>query len=399
VKKIVFSAHRNFIPIIKDHFSNPEEYQVIGLQPGFVKALTDVDVQNVSMLEVDHTVRDVAINKCVDIVRNVDHPTTDNQDFNTFVENNLDPYLFTRLFDAVVLLIAIDAINPDIIVLHNDVEPHMKGLALWAKKHNVPCLHVPHSIIIDSEERSVSTRSDVHDIITASDIAVAGQYQQDWYLDRGLDKTHMHKTGLPQFDNLYVDMVSFNGDKARHRKMLTLRENEPVVMFASSWRQDTNLLGCHDDIQSSYIQFLNVAKMVGFQPLIKIHPHSNKSNFDFHTMMANQLGVEIAITQQHLYTCIRAADIVVTFGPSNLLLEASFYPVHLVATHGYYEDDAIVKLNEDKDFTNHQNVATAISKLLSSPIRSMQEFQHKYVGVVDGNSGNRIAETIKNIMR
>ena len=94
--------------------------------------------------------------------------------------------------------------------------------------------------------------SDVHDLITASHVVCNGPFQAEWFLNVALIKIIYILTGLPQFDKLAKHKFT----KEQACRVLGQTTNRPVVTYMSSWRQDTNLLGCHDGVEESYKEFL-----------------------------------------------------------------------------------------------------------------------------------------------
>jgi len=391
MKKILFSPHLNFLRMIKQHFSDKEKYLILGIQEHFIKSLQDVDIENVETFIGNDVLQSQAYDYAAQIIKQkkkLPSKYKDNDVFQEFLDK-LDSLAYRRLYELIIFLLLLDEKKPDIVVLHNDVEPFMRLIALWARANNVPCLQVPHSIIIDSSEKS-PVGSDIHDIIISSDVVVGGDYQKDWYVQRGLQEDNIYQTGLPQFDEISVEQH----DRDRAVRLLRLDVNEPVVTYASSWRQDTNLLGCHDGVEQTYINFLKASKKLGIRPIVKIHPNSSQNSIDWHTMTAKKIGIYAILVARHLHTVLQASNLLFSFGPSNILLEGSFFPMHLVVTHGYDDDDVVTKVGEE---ATDDEIAETISGLLGSPADDPLQFRHKYIGVADGKAGNRVAKVIEEL--
>jgi hypothetical protein len=295
-----------------------------------------------------------------------------------FLREDLRGYLLPRLGDLTMAVMALDEIKPELVILHNDVEPVTRAAALWAKVHDVACLHVPHAVYMDVEKGAPG--SDVHDLITASHLAAAGPFQRAWYERRGFPPGNVRETGLPQFD-AYARLTR-SRKKARH--MLRLDPHRPVVVYASSWAQGTNLLGVHSGVETSYLEFLEATKKLpDVQPVVKTHPRGD--NVDWHVERAKEAGVACAVTPHHLEVVLRAADAILAYGPSNVLLEAAFVPgLRLLATHGYPDDGAVKKVDG-------RDVAEALHESLTDPAPDTLAFRVKYVGPPDGRAWERIA--------
>ena len=393
MKKLLFSSHPVFLSIIKRYFSDSDKYLILGVQEKFAKSLQDIDVQNIKLFSADSDIESNALEYSVKIIKQEKKFPEKYKDFAIFNQflSEYDKLLYKKIYDLIAFLLVLDREKPDIIILHNDVEPFMRILALWAKENNVPCLHVPHSVIIDSSERT-DIGTDIHDIVTSSDICVAGEYQKQWYLDRGIQNDHIHVIGLPQFDQVANSIY----DKNRAFRLLKLDPSKPVITYASSWRQDTNLLGCHDGIEQTYINFLKACKSINIRPIIKLHPNSSRGNIDWHVMIAKKVGIHAIVSIQHLYTILQASDILFAYGPSNILLEGSFYPIRLMTTHGYDNDNAVFKIGSDPTV---EDVASGINELLQLEMPSLDKFRYKYIGAsMDGRVGDRLANKIEELL-
>jgi hypothetical protein len=195
----------------------------------------------------------------------------------------------------------------------------------------------------------------------------------------------MHITGLPQFDRLQKPVV----DHARACQLFHLSPTKPVIVYMSSWRQDTNLLGCHDGIEESYLAFLNAAKVLpDLQYIVKCHPRGN--NVAWHVQEAEKLGVKCAITDQHLDVVLNASDVMFSYGPSNVVLEqATLGNSHLAVVGdamAFGFDPVVVKCSADS-----MQIADVIRVCLQQPVPDYQAFVQRYLGVLDGQAYKRIA--------
>ena len=285
---------------------------------------------------------------------------------------------------VIATLFAVDTLKSDLFIVHNDVEPLLRLLALYALAHAIPCLHVPHAVYCDTVSRG-QAGTDIHDLVTASYVAVAGPYQAEWYESRRLQQrmpTQVIPTGLPQFDRLTTPLM----ERRRACQLLRLDQARPVVMYFSSWRQDTNLLGCHDGVEEAYAAFLAAAKTLpDVQFVIKTHPRGN--NLQQHMQEADKAGVRAVVTDNHLDIILCAADLVLTYESSNVILDAACIPgIRLAAVSGFAQDEAVETLPPQG-----AAIAEAIQALLSAPPRDVSLFRHKYLGVVDGKAKDRVA--------
>jgi len=305
--------------------------------------------------------------------------------------------VYSKLIDIALFVELIHNAKPDVILVHNDVEPFTRAAAMWGKVHGIPCVHVPHAVYHNID----NTGYDLHNIITASHILTSGRYQTEWYQKRGVGEAGIAESGLPQFDKLATKQ-DFNSQKARQN--LGLKDDLPVICYASSWRQNTNLSGMHDGVEETYQAILECAvKMHGkVQFVIKCHPRGN--NAQWHVEQAQKVkkkaGIEdkfVTILHHSLEVCLQASDLLFAYGPSNVLLEGSFVPwLRLACTLGYSKSPEIVKIATDPP--NVEMMINAFGAMLSSPPANYDGFRAYYMGRCDGMNSERIVQFIKQLM-
>jgi hypothetical protein len=305
---------------------------------------------------------------------------------NTWLANGgLAEYFYPRLSDLAMAIQSVELAKPDLLVLHNDVEPLHRLLALWAKAHSVPVLHVPHAIYLETEERGPAG-SDVHDLVTATHLAAAGPFQAQWYRERSPDLA-IYVTGLPQFDRFAKPRTI---DRARAAKLLHLDPAIPTMVYMSSWRQDTNLLGCHSGVEDTYTAFLKAYQQLpDMQLIVKCHPRGN--NVEWHAKTAESLGIACAVTAEHLDPVLTVADLVFSYGPSNVVLEAAtMRKLKLLVSSGFPSDPEIIVAGEEVE-----TILAGITKAFLSPLPDYTRLLDKYLGPWDGQAYQRIANLIE----
>jgi len=382
---ILTSFEPHFIPLLR----KLKDLELVTLHPQFTKMLTDGDVSAKSIGDfMDGDVQSKAAEDAVRLLTAVAATKFSANGLSpassTLVGTKLPVYFYPRLMDAAMMVHVLDKAKPKLVLVHNDVEPMPRLVALWAKARGVPCLHVPHAIYLEHDERT-PVGTDIHDLITASDIAVAGPFQQEWYAERGADLAHMRQTGLPQFDRLAVS----RGERMMACRLFKLSPVRPVVVYTSSWRQDTNLLGCADAVEESYAAFLAAAKtMPDLQYIVKTHPRGR--NTDEHAKKAQEAGVQAAVTEQHLDIALNAADMLVNVGTSNVVLEAATIkrlPLVCVGGGAFPNDPEVVKVKAEP-----VAIAQAIQNGLRNPPPELDKLIGKYLGQIDGQASERVAE-------
>jgi len=396
---IFVSPHPPFIPIIKQFAKEyPGDVTFWTISQQWQKALSDLElpakpISSVLTEQMQHH----SFRESLRVINSL--KTSSNgvltEITSTWLDNNLPSYLYNRLPDAINIMQIFDAVGMNLILLHNDVEPIMRLCAMYGRARGIPCLHVPHAVYLDNNDRG-PVNSDIHDVITAANLAVAGPYQADWYITRAKEqqiKVEIRATGLPQFDRL----AGANRDRAHACRLLNLDQQKPIVAYCSSWRQDTNLLGCYDGIEETFAAFLSAAQQLSdVQFVVSTHPRAG--NFDWHVKQIKESGVPIvALPGVHFDTLLNAADLLISYGPSNVILEAACVPdvrLAVVGGGGGFDDDQEVsKMQPTVD-----GIAGGIVDSLAVNTLDRSKFAYKYAGPIDGLSVVRIYNWCKELL-
>jgi UDP-N-acetylglucosamine 2-epimerase len=388
--KILTSTTPHFFDILKT--LHKQAHEIYTIQPQFAKTLQDMDIPAASLNQAAPlTLQRKALNDAASLIHRVKMPRKGDftKTAHAFMRENVRGFLMPRLLDLSGFINTLQMVQPDLILLHNDVEPLLRAAALWGRVRAVPVLHVPHAVYLDIEKGAVG--ADIHDLVTATYLAAGGVFQGEWYKRRGMDQVFY--TGLPQFDKL----MRFTQNQAESRRLLKLHPKKPVVTYASSWRQDTNLLGCHDEIEQVYQAMLEVVKTTPhIQFIIKLHPRDAKAKW--HVETAKQVGAQCLITQTHLPVVLKASDVVCCYSGSNILFESAMLSsARLLATRGF-EDDPEVGGMPTEPVPDPAKLKSAILTALQAPTPDYSAFLHKYIGVHDGQASPRIVAVIEKLV-
>ncbi len=388
-KTILISYHPPFIPICKQLAA--QGYQFLCLNQEFAKVLSDLDLPAQSIGNFSQGLVDPAFFHAARIIQAVPRSLNGNShglgpQFNEFLAGRLPAFLYPRLSDLALIVLTLDRVKPHLVLLHNDVEPLTRVAALWARQRRVPCVHVPHAIYQDVNRGPAGT--DVHDLITASHVAAAGPFQAGWYRQRG--EADIKETGLPQFDRWH----NFQADKPRARKLLKLNGDGPVIVYASTWPQATNAQGMNDEWAFTYQNFLQaVGGLSGVQVIVKLHPRSGEDAHKWHAEQAGKYQVPCAVTPLHNELILQAADLLLAYGGSNLVLEAAHVPgLRLMTTHGYTDDPEVTKVP-----LTVEGIRGAMIEALQLPAVGTGRFRAKYLGQDDGGASGRISQWVQEL--
>jgi len=198
------------------------------------------------------------------------------------------------------------------IIVHEDVTPKYKALALWGKARGVPVIHMPHNNCY------AQTRPDIHDTSVSDWILASSPYQRDWYGDRGFPKDHIKIVGFPGWDEWHE--LDLNKEKAR--TMLRIEPDETVVTLCTGWPQRTNYVDDHSMTEAMVHLTLDAARDAGFRVIWKIHPGDMQGQEQHAMRLAASYRVPAIVVRDHLPYALMAANMVISTGPSNVLVEA-----------------------------------------------------------------------------
>lgn len=382
-KIVLTSSGSTLLPVIK--LLAEKGCGFVTLRPEYAQTLKNLDLPAKAAAELaTPDVRRRGFGEAAKLLRTVKKFPKDGlrPDALTYLDADLHGFLMPRIPDLSILPLVLDGAGVDLVLLHNDVEPLTRLAALWARKAGVPCLHVPHAVYMDEDDRG-APGEDVHDLITASHLAAAGSFQREWYGERGFPTSGMRETGLPQFD----PWATMSPDRERARRLLKLDHHRPVLTYFSSWGQQTNLLGCHAGMEQTYIAFLDaIREMPQFQYIVKVHPRGN--NLPFHGDAAKAAGVRCVLTATHWNIVLQATDALLSYGPSNVILDAAHLPgVRLMATHGFRREDVVRKTGTDA-----AGMRLVIVEALARKQPDATEFLFRYAGIPDGKAAERVAD-------
>lgn len=391
---ILFSSHNMMLPVIKQL---KDDYAIGVLDKGMSDSLTNLDIESVSLNRaVDGEVRESAFLEAARMI----HAAVDMRGFDEklspavskFVGVSMPAFIYPRIADLAAMVIGLDKVNPAMAVVHNDVEPLLRTVALWCKARSKPCLHVPHAVYQDINRGAVGT--DVHDIVTSSNLSAAGVFQRLWYEQRGMGPLNIKETGLPQWDK----WASVPYDRAKAFRLLKLKPYVPTITYITTWRQNTNMFGCNDEWAQVYADFLTAIKKIEtpVQVIVKGHPNSGQDSLNWHINLAKEASVKCVVTAMHLELIVLATDLMIAPFGSNTLIEAATMPHVRLATmegHGYFDDDAVLKFK-----SGDEGMLEGITEALSQEPADTAAFKAKYGGLMDGKAHLRVADYVRELM-
>lgn len=220
------------------------------------------------------------------------------------------------------------------VVVHEDVSPEYRALVLLARSRGVQTIHLPHAPC-----HLKPGVVDIHRETLTDWILASGEGMARFYRESGYPADRLFVVGAPQWDSLYSPSVP-SRETARAVvgvKSLGLAEGAPVICYASSWAQSTSLRGGFtEELSAGFRMVLALCQQSGAGLIVKTHPSEGKNEVYYAERMRDA-QVPGLVTRDHLPYVLRAADVVVAQGPSNLCIQAAILgtPSAYLQTEGF----------------------------------------------------------------
>lgn len=214
-------------------------------------------------------------------------------------------------------------------VVHEDVSLYTRVLVNWCNSRKIPTMHIPHAMC----HLRADGGPDIHRETRAHYLGAAGAAMRAFYARNGHPLERIELIGAPQFEHYYQPDALPGRDEARR----VLDVDGLVITYAATWGQTTALRGGFDDeINAGFASILDAAKRRGATLIVKVHPNGGDAE-QFYAEGLQQAGVRGLVTRQHLNYVLRASDVLVSQGPSNVCVEAALagVPSCYIQSEGY----------------------------------------------------------------
>ena len=282
------------------------------------------------------------------------------------------------------------SVNVRVAVVHEDVTPRFRALAMFARTQGIPTVHIPHA------NHFIQARPDIHDKCLCDWILAASPWMRKWYVERGYPKEQVKVIGCPNWDKWQKINATISKDYAR--TVLHLAQDVPVVLYCTSWPQTTNLVDDHTVKDRADAAMLEAAKREGWQLMWSLHPGDPAEWQKRYAEMAKEAGVPAVIVKGHLPYTMKAADAVLAVGPSNVIVEAAMagVPAVTIPLRGYgFPSEPPWKADPTED-----GIIDAVNYVLGAgdawEVRRLN-FVRRFAHSADGNASARAAEAIREI--
>lgn len=213
---------------------------------------------------------------------------------------------------------AFAARNPVGLVVHEDVTPDMRTVVGFCKARGIPTIHIPHAAC-----HLLPGVRDIHRETRADYVGASGPYMAEFYHSAGMPLDQIEQVGVPSWDGYYsADLPGKDESKA----VLSLAGR--VVTYASTWAQTTSLRsGFLPELTEGLNATIDLAKRWDASLIIKMHPNQSPQDEAGYAEAMKAAGVGGLVTRNHINYCIRATDLLIAQGPSNLCIEAAIMGV------------------------------------------------------------------------
>ena len=143
---ILTSQKDAFLPILKQ--LHQAGHTLIATHPPFAQTLKEMDIPVRSLAEFNNpNIQAQAHNIAGQILSVVKAPVNSlGPGALEWMRENLKGFLYPRLADVILFTVLLEVAKPDLIMVHNDVEPLLRAASMWGKGKGVPVLHIPHAI-------------------------------------------------------------------------------------------------------------------------------------------------------------------------------------------------------------------------------------------------------------
>lgn len=202
------------------------------------------------------------------------------------------------------------------VLVHEDVLPEGRALAMWGREEKIPVLHLPHA-----NHFGRPGSGDIHNEVTAPTLGVFGEYMKGWYMANGAKEEQITVVGNPNWDQYYLGEL--HPDKTLSRKAFGLSEDDLIVCYASTWPQATSVWDQGlPDIKKRARMVMEASVELGAKLIVKMHPGEAPDMEKWYQEQMREAGAHGAITRRHTKYALKGSDVVLTQGPSNLAVEA-----------------------------------------------------------------------------
>lgn len=284
------------------------------------------------------------------------HPIFSNGGFQTSISEDHFPAILNLLIQAENLF---NQVPISCVIVGTTVDPLSRVLCLAAAQKGIPSINMQHGTIV-LEEAFMPTFATI--------TAVLGNYEMEWYMDRGVAQNRLEITGHPRHD------VIFSGPPASKEQFLKnvgLDPHKKIVLILSQ-----------EDVEIPNLTAFVENLVLNCAPQILIKPHPSefafKSTHIYHSLL--QLP-GVSLSNEFFYHLVPHVDLVIVIHNSTAGLEAMLANKPVLCLKRQKDDPSFIQdyYDEMGSFTddNPGRLAERAIKLLSSDREVTQQYQHQ----------------------
>lgn len=200
-------------------------------------------------------------------------------------------------------------------VVHEDVTLMTRAVVNWCNARSIPTIHIPHAMCHLRPDGG----PDIHRETRATWIGASGEMMRNFYAGSGHRVDRIELVGAPQWDYLYDTSALPTRQEARQ----VLDVDGLVVMYAATWSQTTALRGGFDEELDAGVRgVIRAANALGATLIINVHRSCAQGIEEFFAKQLEEGGGRGLVTRNHFNYVLRAADVCIAQGPSNVCLDA-----------------------------------------------------------------------------
>ena len=283
----------------------------------------------------------------------------------------------------------IKTLNPDILVLMEDVTPPIRLLSKICKGQGIPVLVLQHGAV-------AGDIGGFHVMpLEADKQAVWGEIPQEWHVKRGKDIESQVITGNYRFDPI---ARGYAVNREEVYRQLGIDSNKGVIVFGTDWYTGFSVSYTWEMNEDFIRQALEaLVPYRDMQIVVKLHPTRHQEYSKIVAEIANEVGLEVILTKDYLWELLSICDLLIC-GNSTIGMEAMFFakPVILVNLYNipeipYEAYQAALGVRNPGDFRSAIDLALHDPKVRAELELNQKRFLEGYTYKRDGQASNRVA--------
>jgi hypothetical protein len=296
----------------------------------------------------------------------------------------------------------IQRINPDILVVMEDITPLQRTICRIFKLLSLPVLVIQHGAVsCDMAGFHVMP-------VEAQKQAVWGRQAREWGIQRGKHSESQIITGNPKFDPI---AKGYSVNKERICRKLGLNPNNGIIVLTTEWYAGVSVSSTWETNVLFILRTLQALKHCSQeQVVVKLHPTSHKQYGKIVSAIATEIGVNVVITKDYLWELLSICDLVLISGNSTVGLEAMILdrPIVTVALCSqseippeifYASCGAALGVYKAEDITPAIKDALYNEEIRKKLAEARKKFIYEHAYIQDGKASERVAKLIEQMIK